>query len=51
METGQQVSEIAVNDGILEVKFTFDGQVVPKIYEILVTKKLNRLLNKDLLLF
>ena len=34
----KQVSEIAVNDGILEVKFTFDGQVVPKIYEILVTK-------------
>lgn len=34
----KEVNEIAVNKGILEVQFKFDGQVVPKIYEILVTK-------------
>ena len=34
----QEVTEIQVNDNILDVKFTFDGQVVPKIYEVILAQ-------------
>ena len=34
----QEVTEIPVNDNILDVKFTFDGQVVPKIYEVILAQ-------------